>query len=111
MRPVLPGWQVEQADLSPDGRTLALCTRRTGNQQIFGCSISPDGTTGPPVVLVRSGASPCWSADGRRLWYTGGGTNVEAYEMQIVSAGGPAPGPARLLFTLGPENFRIVSGL
>jgi hypothetical protein len=31
--------------------------------------------------------------------------------MQVASAGGIAPGPARRLFTLGPENFRIESGV
>ncbi|MCC6349084.1 MAG: protein kinase [Candidatus Eisenbacteria bacterium] len=111
VRAVLPAWQVGETDLSPDGRLLAFDTRRTGNQQVLGCTISPDGATGLPVVLVRSGAIPAWSADGRRLWYVAGPTSAEAWEMQVSSAGGITPGPARRLFTLGPEGFRIVSGL
>jgi eukaryotic-like serine/threonine-protein kinase len=103
-RMLLPGYSVGSAALSPNERFLTFDSDHSGRDQIYVCTISPDGTTGAPVVVASSGNSPTWTADGTRVLYpdTTGFKSVHVSTAGEISSSSPTT-----LYDLGPEAERI----
>ncbi len=72
--------------LSPDGRLVAFSRTfwsKAGGEYYQPAGIWVSSTTGGPLKrLTRSGSSPSWSPDGRRLVY------VDGFNLRLVSASG-----------------------
>jgi Tol biopolymer transport system component len=82
----------ESCGFSPDGRRLAYFARAAGQRQIYVTDL-PAGST---MSLVSSaGERPCWSKDGRQIFYWNGNTVMAV----TVRAGEPfSAEPPRKLF-------------
>ena len=85
------------AELSPDNRWIAYQSDETGQQEIF-VRPFPDVNNGKWTVSRSGGTRPHWSADGKELFYMGGGAqnsggsplmSVEVTTTQTFQAGAP----------------------
>ncbi|MCC6344442.1 MAG: PD40 domain-containing protein [Bryobacterales bacterium] len=81
------------ASFSPDGKWLAYVKNAGSHPGIFVRSY-PSG--GGETQLSKAGSSPCWSPDGREIFYRAGGA-----VMSVPFEPGPRPrsGEAKLLFS------------
>jgi Tol biopolymer transport system component len=80
------------ARVSPDGRAIAFVASDETRSDIY---VAPLPVTSPPV-LAASGVwgPPAWSADGRRLFYMGGRTQMMSIAVRTAPAldvGTPKP--------------------
>jgi serine/threonine protein kinase len=75
--------------LSPDGRTLAMTTDEAGAPDLY---VMPFPGPGPRVRVTNHGATqPCWSRDGRELFYIEPGSGLMA--VTVTHASGLTVGP------------------
>jgi serine/threonine-protein kinase len=64
------------ARFSPDGRWLAYMSNESGRWDVF---VRPvDGSSSRVQVSTSGGAWPCWSVDGRTLYFSVGGQAAAA---------------------------------
>jgi DNA-binding winged helix-turn-helix (wHTH) protein len=64
------------ARFSPDGRWLAYMSNESGRWEVF---VRPASATGTRVqVSTAGGGWPCWSIDGRTLYFSAGGRTAAA---------------------------------
>ena len=89
-----PFTELEPA-LSPDGRWLAYVANESGGNEVF-VRPFPDAATARWQVSNGGGEEPCWSADGRELFFLDSRGRLSA--AQIRTAGGFAVGEVRSLF-------------
>jgi Tol biopolymer transport system component len=99
------------AVVSPDGRWIAYVTDETGQDEV--CVLPLDATGGRRPVSTNGGTEPCWSRDGRELFYRDGD------KVMVVSVDGRTGFPAgvpRMLFSErflprdwpgGPRNYDV----
>jgi Tol biopolymer transport system component len=66
---IFPGEEACAPDLSPDHRTIAFTTTRSGSQQVW--TMGADGSH-PTQLTKFGGRRPRWSPDGQRLVYDRG---------------------------------------
>jgi hypothetical protein len=92
-----------QPQLSSDGQRLAYVSNETGRNEVFVASIRSDRSTGKVSVGESvpvsdgGGFAPRWRGDGKELLYLKADGSVMSVEMK--TAAGATPGPARRLFT------------
>ena len=87
------------AEYSPDGRRIALQTRRTGTGQILVCD--SDGKRCTQITEMKGDAgSPSWSPDGSQIAFDAEAGNGH-YDIYVVNAAGGAP---RRLTTYKADN-------
>lgn len=91
------------ARFSPDGRWLAYVSNESGRPEVF---VRPaDGGGRRVQVSTRGGAWPCWSADGRSLYFSAAG-RTEVAAVQTTPALSIAPPLA-----LSPrDDLRLTGG-
>jgi eukaryotic-like serine/threonine-protein kinase len=79
------------AEISPDNRFLAYASDKSGIWEVYVASL-PDGK-GKWQVSTAGGSQPCWSRDGKELFYVRGDTllTVPVPATPAFSAGIPEP--------------------
>ena len=86
-------------DLSPDGRLLAYVTTASGRPEVLVQSFP--GLGGRWQISTAGGTSPCWSPDGRELFYEERGAGSSAMmRVQVSATNPPAFGAAGRLFDI-----------
>jgi TolB protein len=74
---------------SPDGKTIAFASNRTGNWDVFTTSLD-----GRQIVQITSDTDhelhPSWSPDGKMLAYCKFGSQSSRWEIWVVEAANPA---------------------
>ncbi|MBI1799791.1 MAG: protein kinase [Candidatus Eisenbacteria bacterium] len=103
-RVLLPTYPVQSARCSPDGRWMAFESNRSGHGQIYACSLAPDGATGLPVAIVRSGNAPFWSGDGARIFY---GDSTSLKFVRVSTSGEISASAPTTMFDVGLMNRRF----
>ncbi len=91
------------ARFSPDGRWLAYMSNDSGRWEVF---VRPaDGTGARVQVSTNGGAWPCWSSDGRALYFT-------AADRTLVAAvrGGPTLSIASPLPLTARDDLQLAGG-
>jgi Tol biopolymer transport system component len=78
---------------SPDGRWLAYMSETTGREEVYVTDFP--GGAARHRVSGSGGAYPCWSRDGRRIFYWQGRNLMAAH---VKTRGGFAADPPRVLF-------------
>jgi eukaryotic-like serine/threonine-protein kinase len=80
--------------LSPDGHWLAYQSDESGRPEVY--VVSYPGGAGKWQISTSGGIEPCWSRDGRELFYLGG----DARMMSVPIPAGPGfnPGTPQTLF-------------
>ena len=64
------------ARFSPDGHWIAYMSNESGRWDVF---VRPSSGSGPRVqVSTDGGAWPCWSVDGRTLYFSANGRTAAA---------------------------------
>jgi TolB protein len=88
-----------RADWSPDGRTIAFVSNRSGNQEIY--LMNPDGTELQRLTFTAGAdANPEWSPNGRRIAFESNRDgNAEIY---VMNADGTEP--VRLTFDAAQDT-------
>jgi Tol biopolymer transport system component len=81
---------------SPDGRSLAFSSSRSGSFQIYVLSLDPGGRPEPVTSDAGQNVQPAWSPDGRSLAYH----SVQRGGLWVVDASG---GVARQITTFGSQ--------
>jgi hypothetical protein len=104
---ILPDYTSFGASLSPDGRTLAFASDRSGRNRIYLCGISPDGVSRAPVAITRVGDFPAWVGN-NAVWY---GDSTRVYEIQVSTAGEFAASGERLMYDMGEAAERVDGGI
>ena len=70
------------AQVSPDGRWLALVSDESGKPEVYVRPFPPgDGRTGHRLVSSNGGTVPRWPADGKELFYLA----PDSHLMSVVS--------------------------
>ncbi len=91
------------ARFSPDGRWLAYMSNESGRWEVV---VRPASGDGPRVqVSTDGGAWPCWSLDGRTLYFNANGHAAAAAVQTSPSLQVAAP-----LVIPGPDNVQLASG-
>jgi serine/threonine-protein kinase len=92
--------------VSPDGKWLAYASNESGQNEVY-VRPFPDTRSGRWQISVNGGTQPCWSLDGRRLYYLSADRRVIGAD--VATAGTFAVGVRRPLFDasgFGTENFQ-----
>jgi len=92
-----------QAQISPDGRWLALVTGERSNPQVFVQSLT--GAPGRWQISVKTGIMPRWTRGGRELIYEELGGRLMAVDIDTKT--GFQVGTPHLLFNLPMSAFGI----
>ncbi|MBN1269506.1 MAG: PD40 domain-containing protein [Kiritimatiellae bacterium] len=87
------------ADISPDGRDIALILSKDGNPDLYIKSLRGGQLTRVTRTPNAAEASPTWSPDGSRIAYVSDTSGTP--QVYVVSRGGGAP---RRLTARGSEN-------
>jgi len=91
------------ARFSPDGKYLAYMSNESGRWEIF---VRPADGRGPRVqVSPAGGAWPCWSVDGRTLYFNANGRAAAAAISTSPSLSASAP-----LTIPGRQDLQLASG-
>jgi hypothetical protein len=106
MKPIVTGpGDDANAELSPDGRTLAYTSDESGRPEVYVASFGPGGAVGHPVRATRTGvAYMTWSPDGRSIRYRTGG---RAMEIAVTTSPSISIGTPRELFDADAKNVRM----
>jgi serine/threonine-protein kinase len=88
------------ATFSPDGKWMAYCSNESGRLEIYVCAYPP--TAGKWQISTSGGRGPCWSHDGREIFYTLG-RKMMAVEVATIPTF--APGRPRQLFEFPFDRF------
>ena len=91
------------ARFSPDGKWLAYMSNQSGRWEVF---VRPSDGTGPRVhISPAGGAWPCWSVDGRTLYFNANGraSAVAISTTPTLSASAPLTIPGR-------DDLQLASG-
>jgi len=88
--------------LSPDGRYAAFVSSEPGRNEVY---VAPFPRLGERVRVTQEGAyAPCWSRDGKELFYLTPDRRLVA--VSVSAASPPLLGPPRTLFTVqGPYRW------
>jgi serine/threonine protein kinase len=62
-----PGYDIEHAAISPDGRFIAFSSNQSGRREVFVIGFPTPGV--PRQISVGGGTQPRWRGDGRELWF------------------------------------------
>jgi Tol biopolymer transport system component len=62
-----PGYDIEHAALSPDGRFIAFSSNQTGRREVYVIGFPTPGV--PRQISVGGGTQPRWRGDGRELFF------------------------------------------
>ncbi len=92
-----------RAKFSPDRRWIAYQSNESGRAEVYVASVA--GVAGKWQVSTRGGSDPCWSRDGRELFYL----SPDQQLMSVAVTGGESfePGTPRPLFRVQVEpGFR-----
>lgn len=74
---------------SPDGKSIAFYSARSGNTEIWSCQADGSGCRQLTALAARVSGSPRWSPDGSQVLFD---SNKEgAYELYVVSSDGGTP--------------------
>jgi TolB protein len=87
------------ADVSPDGRSMALALSKDGNPELYVRDLSSGKLTRLTKTKFAAEASPSWSPDGRRIAYVSDSTGSP--QIYVISRDGGKP--KRITFR-GNEN-------
>ena len=87
------------ADVSPDGRSMALALSKDGNPELYVRDLSSSKLTRLTKTKFAAEASPSWSPDGRRIAYVSDSTGSP--QIYVISRNGGSP--KRITFR-GNEN-------
>ena len=92
--------------LSPDGRWLAYESWESGRAEVFVTSLQ--GAAGKWQISARGGSEPCWSRDGRELFYLSADQQLMA--MPVIAGESLQPATPQPLFRVitEPGNRRNV---
>ena len=95
-----PGYPCWAPALSPDGKWVAYGSDASGNENIY---VRPFGRAGSPVrVSIADGYGPCWSPDGKTVYYRTGQLMMAA---QVEAGGSLQVGAPREVFEMDPTVF------
>ena len=95
-----PGYPCWAPALSPDGKWVAYASDASGDQNIY---VRPFDRTGSPVrVSIADGYAPCWSPDGKTLYYRTGQRMMAA---PVEVGGSFKVGAPREVFEMDPTVF------
>ncbi|NOT33004.1 MAG: protein kinase, partial [Candidatus Eisenbacteria bacterium] len=92
--------------LSPDGRWLAYESWESGRAEVFVMSLK--GAAGKWQVSVRGGSEPCWSRDGRELFFLSGDQQLMAMPVGAGDSFQPATPQALFRVVTEPGTRRNV---
>jgi serine/threonine protein kinase/Tol biopolymer transport system component len=89
-----------RAQISPDGRWLAYQSDESGRPEIY--VVSHPGGAGKWQISTNGGIEPCWSRDGRELFFL----STDARLMSVTTPAGESfhPGTPRPLFRVLTEQ-------
>lgn len=89
-----------RAKFSPDGRWIAYQSNESGQNEVYVASFH--GAAGKWQASTRGGTDPCWSHDGRELFYL----SPDQQLMSVPVAGGDtfSPGTPQPLFRVRAET-------
>jgi serine/threonine-protein kinase len=116
-RMIIPdAFQESAPALSPDGRWLAYQSSEPGRAEVY---VRPFPGPGPRVpVSLSGGTEPCWSRDGRELFYREGGAMMAASvrtqpafavtERRRLFSGAFLPGGSFREYDVTPDGRRFV---
>jgi serine/threonine-protein kinase len=116
-RMIIPdAFQESAPALSPDGRWLAYQSSEPGRAEVY---VRPFPGPGPRVpVSLNGGTEPCWSRDGRELFYREGDAMMaasvrtqqafEVTERRRLFSGAFLPGGAFREYDVTPDGRRFV---
>lgn len=91
------------ARFSPDGQWLAYMSNESGRSDVFVRRL--DGTGGRTQVSTEGGAWPCWSVDGRTLYFGANGQTAAAFVRQTPTFSVSAP-----MLIPGRDDLQLASG-
>jgi serine/threonine-protein kinase len=113
---IADAFQESAPALSPDGRWLAYQSSEPGRAEVY---VRPFPGPGPRVpVSLNGGTEPCWSRDGRELFYREGDVMMvasvrtqpafEVTERRRLFSGAYLPGGAFREYDVTPDGRRFV---
>jgi Tol biopolymer transport system component len=88
-----------RARFSPDGRWVAYESNESGRAEIYVASLA--GAAGKWQISVQGGSDPCWSRDGRELFYLS--ADQQLMTVPVSTDGGFHPGTPQPLFRVQVE--------
>ena len=89
-----------RAVFSPDGRWIAYQSNESGRNEIYVASFQ--GSAGKWQISTRGGTDPCWSRDGRELFYLT--LDQALMSMPVTSTATFQPGTPQELFRVRTET-------
>ena len=95
-----PGYRCWDATPSPDGKWVAYVSDTSGDGNVY---VRPFGRAGSPVrVSIADGGAPCWSPDGRTIYYRTGRHMMAA---SLEAGASLQVGAPREVFEMDPTVF------
>ena len=88
------------ASFSPDGKWMAYCSSESGQLEIYVRAYARTG--GKWQISTNGGRGPCWSHDGREIFYTLG---LKMIAVEVATVPGFSPGRPRQLFEFPFDRF------
>ena len=89
------------AQLSPDGRTVAYVSDETGREEVYVRSVARAGDV--VALSTEGGREPRWSPDGKEIFYRRGDSFFAA---RLASTGPPSVGDSKKLFEIRAASGR-----
>jgi hypothetical protein len=98
------------AEISPDGRLIAYQSNETGKMEIY-VRPFPNVDAGKKMVSSGGGIRPCWSRDGRQLFYlTASGPPATMNGVERRAGGLLDFGPPEVIFDVAPYSSSTLLG-
>ena len=91
------------ARFSPDGRWLAYMSNESGRWEVFIRAV--DGSRPRVQVSVGGGAGPCWSVDGRTLYFS-----TDGHAAAVAVQTSPALSVSSPLAMPGRDDLQLAGG-
>ena len=94
----------QRGRLSPDGRWIAYESNESGRSEVYVTTFPPASNAGKWQVSTRGGIEPCWSRDGKELFYL----TIDGRFMAVPVTTGDSfnPGTPQQLFRVSVEPGR-----